>query len=314
MPDKIIEERDISIVPLTLTVNGGELLCYDPAHAWDGEAFYERLRKDDNIELKTSMVNADAFTKAFEPCLRAGDDVLYIAMSSGISGTCSAGKNAADNLRGMYPGRAVLVVDTLAASLGEGLMVIEAADMRDAGKTAQEIADILLIRRKEMHQHFMVDNLAYLKRGGRISGSVALLGTIINLKPILKADAEGRIVLDKKILGRRKALRTLADIFSAHYFDAQGNHCAGIAHGGCEKDAVDLAEAIRKNHPDVEFTIVCYEPGTGAHVGPDTVALFFWGEEQDEKGALLSSIRTKIASEAASIKSEIASKLHKDQE
>ncbi len=314
LPDALARERDIGVVPLTLSVNGEEMLCYEPGRQFDGEAFYDRMRVEEKLEMRTSMINAAAFAAAFEPCLKAGDDVLYVGMSSGISGTYFAGQTAAESLREAYPERRVLAVDTLAASLGEGLMVIEAADMRDRGCGAEEIAEYLISRRMRMRQHFMVDNLMFLKRGGRISASVALLGTIINLKPIMKADAEGRIVLDKKIMGRKKALRTLAEIFAEDYRDAPENRRAGIAHAGCYEDAKALADAIRESHPGVEFMIECYEPGTGAHVGPGTVALFFWGEEREGKAALISTIKAKIASEAANIKSEIENKLHKDQQ
>lgn len=314
LPEEIVKERHIEVIPLTLTVNGEEMQCYDPDRPFDGEAFYQRMRDDEKLDLKTSMVNSTVFQAAFEPCLKAGDDVLYIAMSSGISGTYFAGETAAENLRESYPGRAAFAVDTRAASLGEGLMVIEAADMRDAGRSANEIADHLARRRLQMRQHFMVDNLMFLKHGGRISASVALLGTVINLKPILTADQDGRIVLDKKILGRKKALRTLAEVFFEHYLEAPENRRAGIAHGGCGEDAVQLAQTIQERHPEVAFTIVCYEPGTGAHVGPGTLALFFWSREREEKTALLTAIRTKIATEAATIKSEIENKLHRDQD
>lgn len=312
LPEEAIQKRNIGIIPLTLTVNGEEMLCYEPGGTFDGEAFYERMRVEDKLELRTSMINSAAFAAAFEPCLKAGDDILYVAMSSGISGTYFAGETAAQSLRAAYPERSILAVDTRAASLGEGLMVLEAADMRDRGVPAAEIADYLNARRGQMRQHFMVDNLMFLKRGGRISASAALAGTLLSLKPILTADAEGRIVLDKKIVGRKKALRMLVEIFEEGWLDAAENRRAGIAHGGCEEDALALAQEIRAGHPKVEFTVVCYEPGTGAHVGPGTVALFFWGQDREEKEALLASIRAKIAAEAAHIKSEIENKLHKD--
>ncbi len=312
LPEELIRQRDIRVVPLTLSVDGEEMLCYDPAQPFDGEAFYARLRVEDKPVLHTSMVNATAFAEAFEPCLKAGADVLYVAMSSGISGTYFAGETAAVHLREAYPGRRIRTVDTRAASLGEGLMVMEAAELRDAGANADEIADHLTLRREKMRQHFMVDDLMFLKRGGRISASVALAGTLLSLKPILMADAEGKIVLDRKIVGRKKALRALADIFDEGYEALAENSRAGIAHGGCEADAAALAEAIRHKHPEVQFTIVCYEPGTGAHVGPDTVALFFWGPEREERAALLASIRAKIAAEAANLKTGIENKLHRE--
>ncbi len=314
LPEQVLRERDIQAVSLTLSVNGGEMLCYDPDHPFDGEAFYAHMRADDKLVLHTSMINETAFAAAFEPCLAAGDDVIFIAMSSGISGTYHAGETAAQRMREKYGDRRIRTVDTHAASLGEGLMVIEAADMRDKHASVDEIADFLLLRRENMHQHFMVGDLLYLKRGGRISASVALAGNLLSLKPILKADEEGRIVLDRKIIGRKKALRTLEEIFDEHYHPLPENAHAGIAHGACEADAKALADTIRQKHPEVNFTIVCYEPGTGAHVGPDTVALFFWGAEQEERAALLTGVRAKIASEAANLKTELEHKLHKEKE
>lgn len=312
LPEKLVRERNIGVVPLTLMVNGEEMLCYEPGGTFDGEAFYERMRAEDKLELRTSMINSAAFLAAFEPCLKAGDDIVYVAMSSGISGTYFSGETAAEALRAAYPERAIFAVDTLAASLGEGLMVLEAADLRDGGASAAEIASYLGVRRSQMRQHFMVDDLNYLKRGGRISTVVALAGMLLSLRPILAADAEGRIMLDKKVIGRKKALATLGEIFDDGFADAPGNCRAGIAHAGCEADAQALADSICARHPGVGFTIVCYEPGTGAHVGPGTVALFFWGQGREERAARLASIGSKIAAEAAHLKSEIENKLHKD--
>lgn len=216
LPEELLKQRHIQVVTLTVLVNGEELLCYEPDSHFDGNAFYERMRKDDRLELKTSMINTITFIDAFTPALQAGDDVIYIAMSSGISGTYASGRSAAFMLHETFPDRTILAVDTLAASMGEGLQVLEAADMRDRGCSAAEILAYLETRRVSIRQHFLVDDLMFLKRGGRISGTAALAGTIMNIKPIMKADACGRIVLDRKVLGRKKALNALADIFDAY--------------------------------------------------------------------------------------------------
>ena len=311
LPEGLPEKMGITVIPLTLLVNGKEeILCFTPNRPFDGDAFYERLRQEADIELKTSMVNDAAFTEAFLPALEAGDDVLYVAMSSGISGTYAAGERAARELKERFPQREIEAVDTHAASMGEGQLVLEAAALIEKGKTAAEIKEYLLQRRESMRQHFLVDDLQFLKRGGRIRGAAALMGTIMNIKPIMQADELGRIVLDRKVISRKKALKTLAAIFDDCYEPGPHNCQASIAHGGCEKDAKALVALIRERHPEVTFTIVCYEPGTGAHVGPDTVALFLWGQEKKaESEGTIPAIKAKIAAEAHTIKEEISQKL-----
>ena len=299
--------HDVHVLPLTLLLDGQELLCDDPV--FDREAFYVRLRTDKTVELKTSMLNDGAFLDAFTPAVQAGDDVLYVAMSSGISGTVAAAERAAQTLRTQFPDRQIEVLDTMGASLGEGLVVMEAVALRDAGKSVLESKELLTQRRTQLHQHFLVDDLMFLKRGGRIRGSAALIASLINLKPIMTADEQGHIVVDRKVVSRRKALRTLATIFEEQYVPCAENVQAAIAHCGCEQDAKVLAETIRTQHPEVQFTFACYEPGTGAHVGPDTVALFFWGEPRKESEPVLPALRAKTAAEARSIKEGIASKL-----
>jgi len=158
--------------------------------------------------------------------------------------------------------------------------VLEAADLRDSGRGAAEIASYIERRRAQIRQYFIVDDLIFLKRGGRISGSAALAGTIMNLKPILKGNEKGCIVLDRKALGRRKALATLAELFGESDLDAPENRRAGIVHAGCEEDARLLADRIAREHPNVRVTVDCFEPCTGSHVGPGAVGLFFWGGEK----------------------------------
>ncbi len=268
---------DILVVSLTYTVDGEEHLCYDPQTEFDGDAFYTAL-KNPAYHVRTSMINADTFRRAFEQALSQGEDVLYLAMSSGISGTCQAAANAAEELKEIYPERRIEVVDTLAASLGEGLMVCRASLMRHDGKSMDEVIAWVKQARTAVCQHFLVDDLMYLNRGGRMSGATALVGTMLQIKPIMKSQ-EGKIVLNVKVPGRKKALRTLAEIFDRTVADPQ-SQTIGIAHGGCESDALALRDMIAEKHQIEDFMIVCYEPGTGAHVGPGTVALFFYGRDE----------------------------------
>ncbi len=315
LPQEIVSSRQIGVIPLIVSVDGREMLCYDVQAPVDTDAFYDMMRNNPDVKIQTSMINEHTFTEAFEQYLVRGEDVLYVGMSSGISGTYHAAQRAAQELRVKYPERAVETVDTLAASLGEGIMVIAAADMRDNGADAAAAAAELNEARLRMKQLFMVDDLLYLKKGGRISGAAALLGSIINLRPILKGDDEGRIVLEGKALGRKKALRQLAEAIGKYDIVSPYKGLAGIAHGGCAADAAEFADVMREKYGIENIITVCYEPGTGAHVGPGTIAVFFWGMENTrERKPPLAMLGEKIAEERSVIKSDIEQRLRKDRE
>lgn len=312
---RVLKQARIEMIPLTMTVGGKEIFCTAPDdQSFDLHAFYQRMRDEKELSLKTSMINSEAFRAAFEPQLAAGNDILYIGMSTGISGTVTAAQRAAEDLSPKYPERKIYALNTRAASLGEGLLVLEAAALRDEGKPIEELAAYIERERMFVREHFLVDDLMFLKRGGRISGGAALAGTILSIKPIMKGDEEGRIVLDRKIIGRKKALRTLADILDDYAFLPLAG-TIGIAHGGCEEDALQLKELIEARHGTQDFMIVCYEPGTGAHVGPGTVALFFRGEENLKHERSESPVRVlteKLAAEAETITEKLGLKGHKE--
>lgn len=271
-----VNANQIEVVSLTLSVNGEEIVCYEPGVVFDSEAFFRRMREDSTLQMQTSMINTATFLTAFEYHLQSGEDVLYLAMAGGISGTCDAGRKAAEILREKYPERRIHVVDTLTATAGEGLIVLEAAKMRASGATIGEVAAHAERRSHEIRSFFMVDDLNFLRRGGRISGSAAMAGSIVHLKPILKGNEEGKIVLDLKILGRKKALKTLVEIFAQLHVANEGNRLAGVTHTGCEDEAHLLAADIIELYPDVSVSVMCFEPCTASHVGPGAVGLFFF--------------------------------------
>ena len=266
----------IEVLSLMLSLNEEDVLCYEPGVVFDSEAFYKRMREDSTLVMKTSMVNTAAFLAAFEPHLKAGEDVLYLGMAGGISGTCGAGQKAAEILQEKYPARKVRAVDTLTAVIGEGLFVLEIAKMRENGVSIDEAAAYAERRSHEIHSYIMVDDLNFLKRGGRISGSAALAGNIMHLKPVLKGDEEGRLVLDLKILGRKKAIKTLLDLFIKLHVVKPENHLVGISHTGCEDEAHLLAADVIEHCPDVSVTVVPFEPCTSSHVGPGAIGIFFF--------------------------------------
>ncbi len=271
-PDLAHEAR-IEVIPLTCLTDAGEMPAYDDTKPFDGHSFYEKLRQTGPI--KTSMVNRAQFIRAFEPALKAGKDILYVAMSSGISGTCEAAIQAAGELMKKYPGRAIKVVDTLAASLGEGIFALKASMMRSAKASLDSVAEWAESNKRRMCQFFTVDDLMFLSKGGRISTLTARIGSIANIKPLLTGSSEGKIVSCGKVIGRKKSLQALADYYDKHA--AQGDQdIVAIAHSDCEKDALYLAEQLKKKRDLKEVLIRCYEPGTGSHVGPGAVALFFF--------------------------------------
>ena len=199
-------------------------------------------------------------------------------MSGGISGTAQAAVIAAGELTEKYPARKIVTIDTYAASLGEGLQVLEAARMIEEGKSLDEIKAHLLSRRPHMCQFFTVDDLAYLKRGGRISGATALIGTVLSIKPILCGDETGHIVSCGKVRGMKRAYQELANYYDGRALDK--GEMLGIAHADNEEGAQALIALLREKGFTGECLTVVYEPVTGAHVGPGTVALFFYGTEK----------------------------------
>lgn len=272
LPAALIQKHDISVVPFSYTVDGEEKF---PASSddFDGSAFYTAMRE--GTEVKTSMVNTATFEDAFRPALEAGDDVLYVGMSGGISGTAYAAAVAVSALKEDFPDRKIAAVDTLAASLGEGMQVLSAAQMIADGMAFDDIFSALSEMRHRMCQYFTVGDLRYLQKTGRVSKLLSVVGTVLKIKPLLQGDEEGKIILCGKARGQQNALAALADHYAQLVADKHA--VVGIAHADNTAGADTLIEMLREKGFDGEALTVCYEPVTGAHVGPDTVALFFMG-------------------------------------
>ncbi len=271
-PD-LAHASDIGVIPLMCVTKENVMPCYDDTAEFDGHSFYDALRRTGPI--KTSMINISQFRQAFEPVVKIGRDILYVAMSSGISGTCAAAREAAAELMKEYPGRVIRVVDTLAASFGEGIFALKASVMRRARGSLDAAFKWTEENKRRMCQFFTVDDLMFLHKGGRISNLTARIGSLANIKPLLMGDSEGKIVSCGKVIGRKKSLQALADLYDRHAADNDGEIVA-IAHGDCEEDAHYLAELLKKKRGVKDVLIRCYEPGTGSHVGPGAVALFFF--------------------------------------
>ena len=239
--------------------------------------FYQNMR--DGHIAKTNAVNAEAFREAFEPVLSEGTDILYLGFSSGLSTTFQQGRLAAEELAEKYPERKIIAIDSLCASAGEGLFVKLVLDRKNAGATIEEAADFANQLIPKLAHWFTVEDLVYLKRGGRVSPAVALVGGMLNIKPIMHVDDEGHLIKVGTIRGRKASLNALADKLIETAEDPAGGTFF-ISHGDCEDDANYLCELIKsKGGNDVQ---IITNVGTviGAHSGPGTMALFFLAKQR----------------------------------
>lgn len=273
LPVEIIDEYGIEVVPFSYTIDGVE---YIPEREFDGKAFYAAMRAGSAV--KTSMVNAGTFIERFKAALDAGKDVLYIGMSGGISGTANAALMAKQELDEEYPDRKIVVIDTLAASLGEGLFVIKAAEQLKDGVALDAIEEAIRAQVPSMCQSFTVDDLKYLKNTGRVSGAAAIIGNVLSIHPILIGDYEGKIVVKAKVRGMKRTLDALAERYAE--LALSKTETIGIAHADNEEGKAYLVQRLRDKGLTGKCLSVCYEPVTGSHVGPGTVALFFFGTDR----------------------------------
>ena len=240
----------------------------------DIKTFYDKMREGGVA--KTAAVNVQTFKTVFEECLAAGLDVIYVGFSSGLSTTFNSARIAAGELRGTYPERKVLTLDSLCASAGQGLLLKLAADKRDAGLEISALFDYLEGIKLSICHWFTVDDLDYLKRGGRINPAVAFVGNLLGIKPVLHVDDEGHLVNVSKARGRKAALMALADRYGALASECEGG-IAYISHADCLDDANYLSGLLKERY-NATVTVVT-DVGTviGAHAGPGTLALFFVG-------------------------------------
>lgn len=274
LPTAELQWHQLYLLPFSYIVNEVEHQCLDLS-AFDGDAYYKMLR---HTPASTSMISMDQYRQLWEPLLEEGHDILHVGMSSGISGAYQSAVMAARELREEYPQRRLVVFDTRAASLGEGIQVLHAATCREAGYTLDETVRELAELRPRIRQIFTVDDLMHLRRGGRVSGVAAAVGTALRIKPLLKGDEAGRIVVFGKVQGRKRSVRALADNFAANA-ELLGRWPIGIAHAGCRDEALALAAMLKESDPKARIILVDYEPVTGSHVGPGALAMFYVAKE-----------------------------------
>ena len=276
LPTSLLKQNDISVIPFSYFIKDKEYSCLD-TDGFDGKKFYKAMRL--GAKITTSQINVFNYVRFFEGFLEKGEDILMINMSSGISGSFHCAEMASKELRDRYPGREIRLVDALGASLGEGLLVLRAVEFKKRGYTLDKTFDKLEEEKRRMYQVFTVDDLMYLKNTGRVKGSAAIVGNMLQVKPLLKGNENGEIVNFSKVIGRKRALDSLVQKYNQLVKNNE-MQTVGIAHADCEEDAQYLVEQLNRRKPPKEIITVMYEPVTGSHVGPGTLALFFMGGEE----------------------------------
>ncbi len=272
---KQLRDNNITAIPFPYFLKGKECGC-DTLETFDDMAFYAALKNGEKVT--TSQINPQRYTDFMRPLLEAGNDILFIGLSSGVSGAFGSAVIAKEQLNDEFPERRIELVDSLGASLGEGLIALKAAEYRAEGKTIGETAEEIRIHIEKMYQVFTVDDLMFLKRTGRLSNLSAAVGTVLGIKPILKGNEEGKIVAFGKVRGRAKVISALAEKYNALVKDPK-TQTVGISYADCREDAKALADLINKTNPPKKLLIVKHEPATGSHLGPGALALYFEGEK-----------------------------------
>ena len=272
---KQLRDNNITAIPFPYFLKGKEYGC-EMLETFDDMAFYAALNNGEKVT--TSQINPQKYIDYMRPILESGKDILFIGLSSGISGAFSSAVIAKEQLNDEFPERRIELVDSLGASLGEGLIALKAAEYRAKSKTIDETAEEIRIHIEKMYQVFTVDDLMFLKRTGRLSNLSAVVGTVLGIKPLLKGNEEGKIVAFGKIRGRAKVIATLAEKYDTLVKEPE-KQTVGISYCDCKEDAKALAELITRTNPPKKLIIVKHEPATGSHLGPGALALYFEGEK-----------------------------------
>ena len=270
-------ELDVQVLPLGFVLEDHTYYNYPDNREMDPHVFYDRLRRGEVAT--TNAVNVAQYTETLEPLLQAGQDVLVLAFSSGLSTTYNSSAIAVEELSAKYPERKLYTVDTLCASLGQGLLVWYAAPQRNKGWSIEEVRDWVEEHKLNLCHQFTVDDLHFLKRGGRISAATAMVGSMLHIKPILHVDGEGHLINIGKARGRQASLKALVDRMEETSIDS-GSLTVFISHGDCLEDARTVAEMVKERFGVQDVYINYVGPVIGAHSGPGTLALFYMGTER----------------------------------
>lgn len=266
----------VEVLPMNVMVEDQEFL-YGPGGNITSHEFYQMLRAGKFAS--TSQVTPATYISCFEPVLQSGKDILYLCFSSGLSGTFQSAQMSAYTLAQEYPDRKIICIDTLAASVGEGFLVREAAKMQQEGLTIEELAEWVKRNRLKVCHWFTVDTFTHLKHGGRVSATAAAFGTVLNIKPLLHVDNEGKLIAMEKCRGQRKAVEAQFDRIVTGWCPEMGNRVL-IGHGDALETAKMLKGRIMERWPTADVQITDIGPVIGAHTGPGVIALFYWGRNR----------------------------------
>lgn len=284
IPAELVKKYDIRVISFVNYVNGQPLTCFDPDLTMEqerakGKEYYNAVRA--GAEIKTGLISSGDFEECFRSIMENNEDVLYFSLSKNISGTFNSARIAAQELMENPPmGRRIRMIDSLNASLAQGILAIYASEMRSQGMDFDTIADTLETYPARMNGIFTVGDLKYLAKTGRLSGSAALIGNILSIKPILRGNKDGYIVQYKKCRGRKAALNTLVSLVCETIIDPK-EQIIGIAHADSYEDSLYVMEEIQKRIQVREFINTSYDYCTGSHVGPDTIALFYMAKDRE---------------------------------
>ena len=284
IPAQLVKQYNIKVISFVNFVNGKSVTCFDPALSMEeertkGKEYYDAVRA--GAEVKTGLISSGNFEDYFRTIMEQNEDVLYFSLSKNISGTYNSARIAAEELMENPPmGRKIRMIDSLNASLAQGILAIYASEMRAQGIDFDAIADKLESYPARMNGVFTVGDLKYLANTGRISGSAALVGNILNIKPILRGNKDGYIVQYKKCRGRKSALNTLISLVCDNIVHPE-EQIIGIAHADSYEDSLYVMEEIKKRITVRDFINTSYDYCTGSHVGPDTIALFFMAKDRE---------------------------------
>ena len=279
LTEDIVEKYNIRIISNMCRIDGEDYICYEPGRddEADGRFFYDKLRE--GADVTTSLISPGTLMEVFEESLEKGKDVLFICMSSGLTGTFQSALVAAEDLNEEYPDRKCIVIDSMSASLGEGFLAVKASKMRENGCSIEETQKWIEDNKLKMRHIFTVDDLKFLKKGGRISGITSLIGNVLGIKPVLYATDQGTIEMLSPVRGRKKSIKALIGDFM-NYVDIDANDMIGIAHCDCKEESMIIEKAIREKYPDIEIINKVYDRLSGAHVGPGALCVFFMGKDR----------------------------------
>jgi DegV family protein with EDD domain len=277
LTDSQIKEYGVEILSLKYYIGDTAYESYVKGEKIDYSNVYRILREKGKIT--TSLANREDCDKAILPVLEAGHDALILAFSSGLSGTCQNIINSAEDYREMFPDRKIIVVDTLAASMGEGLLVHYAVELQKQGKSMEEVAQWVEDNKLKLCHTFTLDDLFFLKRGGRLSGTSAVVGSLMNIKPLMYVANDGKLYVTGKARGRKAAMNHLIESVGEKGVDLE-NQIIFMVHGDCEDEARVIGEEVKKRYNVKDVIYNCLDPVIVSHSGPGTLAIFFLGNER----------------------------------